>query len=179
MKLKHHWNYKSLIILIISIIFAIYLLISPATRNFISSLGEYSYLGAFILGFFFAYGLTAAPATATFILLGQTGNPIILGLLGGLGAMLADSLILFYIKKGMPPDLEYLAKKAGITKLKKFRHTKLGWIVPLIAGFIIASPLPDELGSFLFGISDYPIKKFLIYSYLLNSLGLIIISALG
>lgn len=175
----HKWNYKYIIIFLISIIIAIYILTSPILRGFISSLGDYSYLGALIAGFFFASGFTAAPATASFLIFGQSNNPILLGLVGGAGAMLADTLIFLYIKKGLSPDLKYLLKKSKLTKLKKLRHTKLGWIIPLTGGIIIASPLPDELGSFVFGISNYSTKKFLIYSYLLNSLGLIIISLLG
>lgn len=178
-KHSHLWNYKNLIILIASIILAVYLITSQPIRNFIHSLGNYSYLGALVTGLFFSYAFTTAPATATFLILGRTGNPILLGLIGGLGAMLSDFLIFIYIKKGLPADLKYIIKKTGITKIRKIKHTKIGWVIPLIAGAIIASPLPDELGSFLFGVYNFPTKKFLIYSYILNSIGLIIISALG
>jgi len=178
-KRKHKWNYPNLIFLALSFLFAIYILTSSFLKSFVNNLGIYSYLGAVMAGVFFAYAFTAAPATASFIILGQTNNPIIIGLLGGLGAMLADFLIFSYIKHHMSSDLKYIVKKTGITKLKKLRYTKMGWIVPLFAGIIIASPLPDELGSFMFGISNYSTKKFLIYSFILNSIGITIVASLG
>ena len=177
--MKHKWNYRNLIILAISIILAVYILTSSPLKNFILNLGAYSYLGAFISGIFFAFGFTAAPATATILLLGKTANPILLGLIGGFGAMLSDFLIFSYIKYKLNPDIKYILKKLKVDKIKKIRHTKLGWIIPVLGAGILASPLPDELGSVLLGIAHYSTKKFLVLSYIMNSLGIIILAFIG
>jgi hypothetical protein len=177
--MKHKWNCKSLVLLALSVILAIYILTSSYTKSFILNLGSLSYLGAFISGIFFAFGFTAAPATASILLLGKTASPIALALIGGTGAMLSDFLIFSYVKSKMSPDIKYILKKTKVDKIKKIRHTKLGWILPVLGAGIIASPLPDELGSFLLGISHFSTKKFLILSYVMNSLGIMILAFIG
>jgi len=177
--MKHKWHIKSLIFLAISIILAIYILSSSFIKNFILSLNSLSYLGALISGFFFSFAFTTAPATASVILLGKSSNPILIGLIGGIGAMLADFLIFSYIKYKLNPDIKYLLKKSKIDSIKRIRHTKLGWILPVLGALIIASPLPDEFGSFLLGISRYSTVKFLILSYAMNSMGIIILAFIG
>jgi len=52
-------------------------------------------------------------------------------------------------------------------------------LIPVIAGLIIASPLPDEIGVALFGASKFEPKKFVFISYFLNFLGILIITSLG
>lgn len=178
-RMKHKWNYKTLIILAISIILAIYILTSNLLKSFILNLGIYSYLGAFISGIFFAFGFTVAPATASILLLGKTANPLALGLIGGFGAMLSDFLIFSYVKYKLNPDMKYILKKLKVDKIKKINHTKLGWILPVLGAVILASPLPDEIGSILLGISHYSTKKFLILSYIMNSAGIFILALIG
>lgn len=177
--MEHRWNYKRLFFIVVSILIAILILTSPSIKNFIGNLGNYRYFGAFIAGIFFAFGFTAAPATAAILILAGIINPLALGLIGGLGAMFSDLLIFSYIKYNLDPDLKYIIKKTGIMRLRKLEKTRLRWIIPFIAGFIIASPLPDEIGSFIFGIAKYETKKFLFYSYILNSFGIFIIALIG
>lgn len=177
--MRHKWNYKNLIILAISIILAVYILSSSLMENFILNLGNFSYFGSLIAGFFFSFAFTTVPASASIILLGKITNPILTGLIGGFGAMLSDFLIFYYIKYKLNPDVKYLMKKLKIDRTKKIRHTKLGWIIPVLGAGIIASPLPDELGSILLGISHYSMRKFLILSYLMNSVGIFVLALVG
>lgn len=176
---RHRWNYKHLFLFFISVIVAVLILTSSILRNFISNLGNYSYIGAFITGIFFAFGFTAAPATASFLVLTQNINPIFMGLIGGLGTTLSNYLIFRYIKYSMDTDLKYILKITGITKIKELKKTRLAWIVPFLGAFIIATPLPDEAGDFIFGISNYSTKRFLLYVYLLSSAGIMLIGLIG
>jgi uncharacterized membrane protein YdcZ (DUF606 family) len=52
-------------------------------------------------------------------------------------------------------------------------------IIPVIAGFIIASPLPDEFGVAIFGAAKYEPRKFVILSYCLNFIGILAITSLA
>jgi len=162
-----------------SFVLASIILTSSLIRDFIQSLGTYSYLGVLISGIFFVYGFTALPATASIILLSKSLNPVLIGLIGGFGAVVSDLLIFSYVRYGLDPDIKYILKKTGITRIKELKRTRLRWIIPFLAGFIIASPLPDEVGTFIFGIANYDLKKFLIYAYLLNSLGIMAIAFLA
>jgi hypothetical protein len=64
-------------------------------------------------------------------------------------------------------------------KIPKIRYNFLKKISPLIAGFIIASPLPDELAAVLLGSENYDYKKFLILAFVFNFLGILFIVGLG
>jgi len=178
-KERHHWNYAHLLLILAGVAIAIFILSSSFLRDMIDSLGSFGYFGVFITGIFFAFLFTAAPATAGFLLFSHSLNPVLIGLIGGLGAMISDILIFSYIKYKLDPDLKYIIEKSGIKKIKELEKTKLRWLIPFLAGFIIASPLPDEAGSFIFGISDYNTLKFTIYSYILNSIGIMIIAFIG
>ena len=52
-------------------------------------------------------------------------------------------------------------------------------LVPIFAGFIIASPLPDELGVAIFGAVKYEPRRFLLISYILNFIGILIVTSIG
>ncbi|MEM5814715.1 MAG: hypothetical protein QXD77_02770, partial [Candidatus Aenigmatarchaeota archaeon] len=73
---------------------AAYLLFKERDILGLSSLpAQTGYIGIFLAGMFFAYGFTAAPATAVFLILAKGHNLVVSGLLGGLGAMTADLII--------------------------------------------------------------------------------------
>jgi hypothetical protein len=48
-------------------------------------------------------------------------------------------------------------------------------MLPVIGAIIIASPLPDEVGISLMGLSKISTPKFIFISYILNSIGLFLI----
>ncbi|MFH1072739.1 MAG: hypothetical protein V1743_04895, partial [Nanoarchaeota archaeon] len=78
-------------------------------------------------------------------------------------------------------EIERLKKE----RLVKHMYTKTpGFIkkyfIPVIGGFIIASPLPDEIGISLFAASTkISTRVFSIMSYVLNTIGIFIILAIG
>ncbi|HEY4478659.1 MAG TPA: hypothetical protein VI775_02350, partial [Candidatus Paceibacterota bacterium] len=51
----------------------------------------------------------------------------------------------------------------------------LKWLSPLIGAFIIASPLPDELGVALLGMSKIRIAVLIPLSFTMNILGIYIL----
>ncbi|MDI6798646.1 MAG: hypothetical protein QMD12_01450 [Candidatus Aenigmarchaeota archaeon] len=190
---KFHWKYRNLIFLTISIILAYFLLKSKHVVELILGLKNFGYISAFIVGIFFAYGLTAAPATAILYILGKDLNPFLIASLGACGAVLSDYLIFRFVRDKLIEEITRLSEEVS----KPFSHFKLSeqirftlwekisrtrvWnkIIPIIAGFIIASPLPDELGAALFGASKYEPRRFIFYSYLLNFVGILGISYLA
>jgi len=72
-----------------------------------------------------------------------------------------------------------LSKKFRITMLKAANLKAWKIFVAILAGLIIASPLPDEIGIALLGMIKYKTKYFLLYSFLLNFIGIFLISYLG
>ena len=74
----------------------------------------------------------------------------------------------------MSEDINYLISFQKGNKLTRFFKTKLFiFFTPLIAGLIIASPLPDELGVTMLGLSKIKDKTFLLISFIANGVGIL------
>lgn len=169
-------NLKKWIILFLSILVTILLIYSGSFEKLVLWSGNFGIMGVFISGILFSYGFTAIPATASLIYFTETFNPIIVAFIGGIGTMISDLLIFNYFKSILPDEIENLIKSSKIRKLKK---SKLKWIIPAIAGIIIASPLPDEAGVSLLGIYKFETNHFMIISFLLNFIGIFIITGIA
>ncbi len=176
---EYTWTHRNTILFILSILLSYILLTSQYTHDLISSLGNFGYLGSFIVGMFYTYTLTVAPATVSLFVLGETLNPLLLALTGAAGAVLSDYIIYRFVKNTFVKELEEFPtiKRSMHNTIKAVRKSKvLKYYIPLIAGLIIASPLPDELGAGMLGMIKFRPKKFLMYSYFFNFLGILIIT---
>ena len=179
---KYIWQHGNKILIILGIFLSYALLTSQYLHEQIPNLGYFGYLGGFIVGMFYTFYLTAIPATVGLFILGETLNPLSLALLGAAGAVLSDFIIYRFVKDSFMKELEEFPtiKKDIRTFIGLVRKSKvLKHFIPLIAGLIIASPLPDEVGVVLLGIIRMRSKKFLIYSYFFNFLGILIITTLA
>lgn len=144
----------------------------PPTRAVLANLQAAGYLGALIAGFFYALSLTAPLATGIFAgLLGV--QPVLAAVIGGLGALLYDlGIFLFVRREVQTPLFERLkARFSGRPRLPR-------WVTIVVGALIIASPLPDELGVGLWGLTAMRARVFLPLSFGLNTLGLLIILVL-
>ena len=147
-------------------------------HDFIASLG---YIGTFLAGAMFAYGFTAAPATAIFLILAKEQNILLAGFIGGFGALIGDLIIFNFIRYSFADEVEKLSNEKVVKYInhntpKSFKH----YLLPVVAGFIIASPLPDEIGVTLLSASrNISLKIFSIVSYALNTAGIFVILFIG
>lgn len=147
-------------------------------RNAIISLG---YIGTFLVGIFFAYSYTAAPATALFLILAKEQNLFFAGIIGGLGALAGDLIIFSFVSMSFKDEIHKLAHEKIVVYLdQKFPYNIKKYLIPVFAGFIIASPLPDELGIALLAITQHiSIKIFALLSFALNTAGIFAILYVG
>lgn len=179
----HHYvnRYPKLLLLIITFLIA-YLLFSGKEyvpfRDFIVSLG---YSGTFVAGILFVYGFTAAPATAIFLILAPHQNIYLASLIGGLGALTGDLFIFSFIRLSFVDEIRKLSKE----RIVKYFNGRLPgrlkeYLLPVVAGFVIASPLPDEIGVTMLAASKIiTLKIFSIISYTLNTLGILAVFLVG
>lgn len=142
--------------------------------------GSNVYVGILFAGALFSSVFTTAPAIVLLAGFGNAASPVIVGLLGGLGAVLADVLLFQFVKGRLAEDAAYLLKEFHLGKLRHF--LKIGWIRWIAAFFgaaVIASPLPDELAIALLGISRMHAFAFAPLAYVMNALGIYLIALLG
>ena len=147
-------------------------------HDFVVSMG---YAGVFIAGILFAYGFTAAPATAMLLILAGHHNIYLAGIIGGLGALIGDLFIFNFIRHSFADEISKFGKEKIILYIRnKTPNPFKKYLVPVFAGFIIASPLPDEIGVALLAASrTISVKIFSLLSYALNTAGIFVILVIG
>ncbi len=148
------------------------------TRESLAGLG---YIGTFFAGIFFSYGFTAAPATAVLLVLGRQENILLASVVGGLGALLGDTIIFRLIRHSFAEEFSRLSREKSLTTITgRIPKNALKYIVPAVAGFIIASPLPDEIGVALLAASTHVSgRAFTMISFALNTIGIFAILHIG
>ncbi len=180
-KILQKIRYPKFLLLILTFV-AAYLLFSGRSllpfHNFLFSLG---YFGTFLAGTFFVYGFTAAPATAILLILAKSQNIILASLIAGLGALFGDLIIFKLIRHSFADELEKLRKERVVSYFGSKTPALLKrYLTPIFAGFIIASPLPDEIGvSLLASSKAISMRTFSIIAYLFNTVGIFIILMIG
>src|SRR3989344_5955191 len=175
---KYGIKYENLLLLLASLTAALVIL-SPvyfrALESFILSFGEYGYLGVAVVGFFFAYGITTPIATVGLAALGGVLDPIFVGLIGGTTAAISDFIIYFFARRKLSATERKIEKKFLNKKYSRVWHAA----APIVAGFIIASPLPDELAAGILGALRFDKKRFLIFVCVGEVIGIFIIASVG
>ena len=168
-----HWHYKNLTILLLSFLATYIFAQTFLYEALLSNLQTISYPGIFIVGIFFVSIFTVAPAVVVLVGLGQHFDPLILAPLAGLGAMFGDYLIFRFIREGVLDELKELIGAGNLNKiLHPFRSRYFVWLLPLIGAIIIASPLTDEAGVAMMGISHIKRRVFIVVAFVLNTIGI-------
>jgi hypothetical protein len=176
--MKHHTkhHYKNILLVCVGILAAILLSQSEAFHAFLLNLGTLGYVGAFVTGMLFVSTFTAPTGMLMLLILTERYTPIEIGVIAGAGAVLSDALMFRFVKDDLSDELKYLYKRYAGSHLKHIFHSKyFHWTLPVIGALIIASPLPDELGVSLLGISKMKPLQFIFTSFCMNSLGIFLI----
>ena len=175
-----HWKYKNTTLLILSLILFFYIAETPQVDRVIKTVGELGYLGAFITGIFFVSTFTVAPAAVVLFHLADTLHPVEVALLAGLGAMIGDYFIFRFLKDKVFHELLPTIRKLETPRLKViFKSPYFAWILPIAGAFVIASPLPDEVGVGMLGLTKMLRWQFFLLSFFLNSIGIFLVVSLS
>src|SRR3989338_4868679 len=170
-----------ILIILGSIFLAIGLVKTGILEKIISSTQGIHFLESFISGMFFTTMFTTAPAIVALGTISQQSSIWTTAFFGACGAVVIDTSIFLFMKHKFSNHLSVYAQHARRTK---FKHLFLKlkshrWITLVIAIFIIASPLPDEVGVSLLGLSKIGSKAFLFFSFLSNFIGILIIGIIA
>src|SRR3989338_6991323 len=161
---KKNFLLQDFVIIVISVLVAVTLIKTEVLVRLLISTKELEILGSFIAGMFFTSIFTTAPAIVALGEIANANSVLITALFGGVGALVGDLIIFKFIKDRLSEHLlELIKHQSGgkrlrvLFKLKYFR-----WLTFLAGGFIIASPLPDELGISLLGFSKMRTSLFMV-----------------
>lgn len=180
LKRRQNWRYKNTTLLVLSLIVFFYLLNQGFSQTFIQNVGNLGYFGSFVSGLFFVSVFTVAPASAVLFEISKTLNLYGVAVVAGMGAVLGDYIILRFLKDRVFEELYPLFKKAkGSLWANFFASPFFSWTIPLIGAIIIVSPLPDEIGISLMGLSKIKNWQFILVTFLLNSTGIFVILSLA
>lgn len=174
------WKYPYLTGILISVLIAIILAQNETFKNWLLGLGSLEYIGALFAGILFVSSFTVAISTVVIAIMTENIHPMALGLIGGVGAVIGDYLVFKLVRSNIQKELAMLFGKEATSHVKALLHSKyIAWTLPIIGVFIIASPLPDELGVSLLGISKMSEARFILISYLSNAVGILMIASVA
>ena len=174
------WPYKNTALLIISLFAFFYLAETSIVKTAIEKIGSLSYFGAFLTGIFFVSSFTVAPAAVILFNLAENLHPWGVALLAGAGAMVGDYIIFAFLKDRVFDEIKPLFAKVGGPLTKKlFATPYFSWLLPILGAVIIASPIPDEIGISILGLSKVKKWQFLLIAFVLNALGIMAVIGLS
>ncbi len=161
----------------LSVIIALILVRTHILASILTSSKELEWLGSFIAGIFFTSIFTTAPAIVALGEIARANSVFFTALLGGMGAIAGDLIIFTFMKDRVAEHFADLAERNMKVKVMKslFELKFFRWITFFVAGLIIASPLPDELGVSLLGFSKMKTSSFIILSFASNFVGIALI----
>ncbi len=132
-----------------------------------------SAVASFVAGIFFTSAFTIAPSAVALSHIIGHASPHTVALWGGLGALCGDLALFFFIKDRFAEDLRTSLRPSLVKHvLSSFHLGFMKWLSPFLGALIIASPLPDELGLTLMGLSRVRLAILIPVSYVMNAVGI-------
>ncbi len=167
------WRYKNTTLTLLGSSAALVLYQHPPFHALLLSLGKAQYAGAFVAGMLFVSIFTVALGAMVLVVLSEQLPVLTLVLVAGSGAVLADLVLFRFIRTGLLEEIVRIERNAqdALFHQKSFKRTYRtarrvwhrwkhatssryrAWTLPLLGLIVLASPLPDEIGIGLLGIS--------------------------
>ncbi len=168
-------------IIIFSIIVAVLLVKTGAIEEILALTQGLWFFDSFVAGLFFTSIFTTAPAIVALGHIAQSSESVLtVALLGGLGALCGDLIIFRFMRDNLGKDIVRLVNNSGNVKLRSFMKLKIfRWMTFFIGALVISSPLPDELGLAMMGLSKTRTSILIPVSFAFNFLGILIIGLIA
>ncbi len=146
----------------------------------ISTGGEY--VAIFIGGLLFSFGFTSPFGIGVFLELGHKVHPVLGGVIGGIGSLIADLIIFEIMRFELFHDEMFRIRSSrivtwahGVLHHEKFPEKIRKYLLWSFAGIVIASPLPDEFGvALVSSLTDIRARSFAALCFTFNTAGIIL-----
>lgn len=177
-------RYPKLILLAVSLVIG-YLIYTDYNHYVVIILEKTGYIGTFLAGMFFVYGFTTGPAAAVLLISAKIQNFWLAGLAATAGSILGNFIVFKALKISLENELGHLAHSrffrwinSSIKKHTPFFIRK--YIFPALAGFISATPLPDEFVIALVSNSkDISFRVFSAFAFFFSFFGIFVLLWIG
>jgi hypothetical protein len=140
------------------------------------------YISMFLAGMLFCLGFTAPFGLFIIIEMASQLNPFLAAIVGGLGGLCMDMFLFEVARLSLKDELRRMASAGWFRNaIKLLYHEKISdtvrsYIVWVFAGFIIASPLPDEIGlTMLSGVATIDMRRLAVMCFVLDVLGILVV----
>lgn len=164
----------------VSVLLAWFLISSGAFSSFIADTDTGMIFESFVIGIFFTSAFTLAPAALFLGELSQHVSPWTVALFGALGAMCGDLILFLFIRDRLASDIKALFPKRSVRRfLNSFHLGFWKWLAPILGALIIASPLPDEFGLSLLGLSRTRLAVLMPVAFVMNFLGILLVAGVA
>ena len=165
-----HYPKLSAIALTYLLAFGVFAALGPDTaHHLVEPLGIG---GIIVAGALYTYGFTASLGAVVLFALVPDYSPVMLALLGGFGATVADLTIFRFMKGTLHKEVLKISHSPIIKYIVQSRAARTKWIRNAAGFFIIASPLPDEIGIALISMTRMNEETFRIVDFCANVLGI-------
>lgn len=165
-------------VFIFSLSLAWWLVKSGFLADFVAVILPVKLLAEFTAGIFYTSFLTAPISFAMLIVLAGENNPVLTAVIAGFGAVLGDFLIVKFFREKFLSDMKVFSKQLPVERIGSFlRKLRLDFLIPLTGAVIIASPIPDEIGLMMLGVTHLSYRQIAVLTYFLNTAGILIITA--
>ncbi|MBI4426377.1 MAG: hypothetical protein HY567_02270 [Candidatus Kerfeldbacteria bacterium] len=160
-------------VFVLGVAVAVLLVRLPVGHSLVNRLDNWGYLTALVGGLLYTTSFTSATGTVVLAHVGESLNPVLAAVIGGLGSLLYDLTIFTVFAR-------QFERRPALHRLVDFfqRHRRLRWTAGLSGALIIASPLPDELGIALLDGAGTKERYFIPLSFGFNVLGILAIVGL-
>ena len=171
---KWAWHLKrDVVVVLVSILVALALSRSGFFHDFFQVSVESELVGILIAGLLFTSIFTTPLSIAMFVSLAPVVDPFVMAGVGALGAVLGDLILFGLVRHSMREDVEHLMSLPRYRRFFAIFHRRMfRWVLPFVGALIIASPLPDELGIGLMGMTRMKPRTLVGISYVMNALGI-------
>ncbi|MEM0437948.1 MAG: hypothetical protein QXU54_01465 [Candidatus Micrarchaeia archaeon] len=156
------------------LLLTLFLYMSGMIGWWVGVIGELGYIGAFINGIFYSYGLTTPLALAIFGVMSNTMDPLHLAALGASGAIISDYLI-FSLVKGMNGTIKVSEGHRLRVPRPKSALAKAAYTI--IGGLTLISPFPDEMAAVILGLRRLDSVWFVSLVFISKFIGILMVSA--
>ncbi len=172
------WSIRKLLLLTGSAGVALGMAAVPGAEAAFAALGALEWAGVLIAGALFSYGFTTLPAISALFLLSGTLPPVGVAAVGAAAAMVSDLLLFRFARNSLREEAGFLRRLFHLhPHLGKGSHRALRAVSPLIAGLVLASPLPDEVAAALLGSGTHDWRALAALSYVFKFFAILLVAS--